>query len=407
MNYFLRKISAWLGISKEQSTYIGGGAPLSYPSVTEDASMKISAVYSALKLISEGVARLPLELQRYNSVQQRYVDDYNRPLYTVLRLCPNGSMNAFSMWSSAILQMLLYGNAYLLPERDASDEVISLTLLSANSVTHDIANRVYQINDAVNGIHAVVKPGGIVHLKNLGNKGGHSGDSTIDNAIRAIGINLLADDNTATTLSNGGRMRGILSGNTPMNSFADATTKQLKDVSNRIENDMRDGRLVVPVPSDMKFQPITLSPADAKVLESKQFSISDIARFFRVHPDLLYAGSNNTYKAAEIPNVMFLVQTLEPLLAQIEAELLVKLIPRGSWGWRRVRFDREVLYMTDLQTKSVYYEKMLQTGIYTVNELRRREGQSPVEGGDKPLVSANLKTIDTIINENNNEQKDN
>jgi HK97 family phage portal protein len=157
----------------------------------------------------------------------------------------------------------------------------------------------------------------------------------------------------------------------------------------------------------MKFQSITLSPADAKVLESKQVTIRDIARFFRVHPDLLYEGSNNTYKAAEVPNVMFLTQTLEPLLVQIEQELLVKLLPRAVWGKRRITFDRETLYTTDLQTEGNYYEKMLQTGIYTVNELRAKKGMPPVEGGDVPLVSANLKGIDVVIQESNNNTNNN
>ena len=59
----------------------------------------------------------------------------------------------------------------------------------------------------------------------------------------------------------------------------------------------------------------------------------------------------------------------------------------------------EKQYTTDLQTEAQYFEKMLQTGIYTVNELRVKKGQPPVEGGDIPLVSANLKGLDVVLAE--------
>ena len=379
------------------------------PDPGEALGMKISSVYSAVKLLGDSVGRLPLTLQRYNSAKGRFVDDYTDPLYTCLRIRPNSRFTAFEFWRSAIQHKLLRGNAYIYP-RKTSEGRFELLLLSPGSVAYDPRTQMYSIADDINDISKVVSCENIIHLRNIGEDGGYTGVSTIQYAATALGILSLADHNTADTLSNGGRMRGLLSGSAGPTTFAAADTEQLKTVSAAVENDIRAGRTVVPIPADMKFQSITLSPGDAKVLESKQITTRDIARFFRVHPDLLYEGSNNTYKAAEVPNVMFLTQTLEPLLVQIESELLTKLLPQTLWGRRRIRFDREVLYSTDLQTESLYFEKMLQTGVYTVNELRLKKGQSPIPGGDIPLVSANLKGLNTIISEvnqqsnNSNEQ---
>lgn len=362
-------------------------------------AMNVSAVYSAVKLISEGVARLPLLSQRYNSALRCYVNDFDGTLFSVLRVAPNTDMTAFDLWRSAVQQILLQGFACLVPKRDVEGNVTELVLLSPGSVSPDSRGRIFNVTDSVNGIYGVYSLSELVYLRNIGLDGGHTGMSTVGQMGEALGIIRLSDHNTATTLSNGGRMRGLLSGDTGVNTFGAPTQQQLGDVSAQVERDIREGRTVIPVPPEMKFQPIALSPADAKVLESKQVTIRDVARFFRVHPDLLYEGSNNTYKAAEVPNVMFLSQTLEQLLVQIENELLVKLVPRPLWGRRRIRFDREALYATDLLTEAAYYEKMLQTGVYTINELRRRKGQPPVPGGDTPLVSANLKGVDAIVNE--------
>lgn len=406
MAFSLRNIWQWFsGSSPELKVYRSpAGVDLSVYDASVPAAMKVDAVYSAVKLISEGVARLALSLQRYNDARKCFVNDYDNDLYTTLRVMPNANMTSFELWRSAVQQVLLQGNAYLLPSRGAVS-VNGLALLSPGSVHYDIATKLYVVNDAVNGVAGIYTAHDIVHLKNISIDGGFTGLSTLQLAAQAMGISRLSDQNTATTLSNGGRIRGLLSGDTGLKTFGAPTQQQLGDVSTQVEEHIRGGRTVIPVPPEMKFHPITLSPADAKVLESKQMTIRAIARFFRVHPDLIYEGSNNTYKAAEVPNVMFLTQTLEPLLVQIETELLVKLIPRTLWGKRRVRFDRETLYTTDLLTEADYYGKMLQCGVYTVNELRRKKGQPPVDGGDTPMVSANLKGVQAITEELNQSQQ--
>ena len=65
-------------------------------------------------------------------------------------------------------------------------------------------------------------------------------------------------------------------------------------------------------------------------------------------------------------------------------------------------------YETDLTSKANYYQKMLQVGALTVNDIRMKEGLEPIENGWKPLVSANLKSLDSdfidgnLGTENNN-----
>ena len=380
-----------------------GGIDISYFDISQQKGLKVSAVYAATKLISEGIARLPLSLQRWNDARKCFVDYIESPTYASLRIKPDNVMTSFEMWRVAMVQVLFQGNAYMLPQKNAYGEVNGLTLLSTGSVNYDAMAHTYQVNDVYNNIKGAYRADEIVHLCNIDLDGNKVGISTLSLAGEAMGILRLGDNNIATTLSNGGRMRGILSGSTGVEVFAAASTQQLKVVSEGVEEDIRAGKTVIPVPQDMKFQPITLSPADAKVLESKQFTIRDIARYFRVHPSLLYEESNNTYKAAEIPNVMFLIQTLEPLLVQIELELLTKLYPREKWGKYRLRFDREVMYSTDLTTKAQYYKEMLQAGVYTVNELRNKEGLPPLDGGDTPLVSANLRGLNELLNTAQNE----
>jgi HK97 family phage portal protein len=127
-----------------------------------------------------------------------------------------------------------------------------------------------------------------------------------------------------------------------------------------------------------------------QLLETKQFNVLEICRFFGVHPDKVFAQQTTNYKASEMSQVSFLTDTLQPYLRQFELEFQIKLIPEKAYYSKRVDFDIEPLLQTDLNTQADYMTKTIATGVRTVNYWRMKLGQPPVEGGDKPLVSANL-----------------
>ena len=62
---------------------------------------------------------------------------------------------------------------------------------------------------------------------------------------------------------------------------------------------------------------------------------------------------------------------------------------------RRIIFDRREIYACDLESRVRYQTATIAAGLYTVNEWRAAENKPPVEGGDTPLVSANLRDLST------------
>jgi phage portal protein BeeE len=90
-----------------------------------------------------------------------------------------------------------------------------------------------------------------------------------------------------------------------------------------------------------------------------------------------------------------MTDTLQPLIKNIEAEFNMKLIAESLVTKLKIKFSVQDYYETDLTSKANYYQKMLQVGALTVNDIRMKEGLEPIENGWKPLVSANLKSLDS------------
>lgn len=377
-----------------------GGRVVYYPSSPTFAE-KVAAVYSCEKLISESIAKIPLEVKRYNSAGRYYVRDVKNPLYDILATRPNERMTAYDLLRGTVMNMLNYGNAYLYPKRDWKGDVVALYLLEG--VSYDRYANAYTVNDNTNGIYGVYAADRIIHLRNLGSDA-YLGESTIRIAARTIGISTNADNELSQLFTSGNRHRGIITGSadSPMGYGANKVNAMEK-AKEDMQNDLRSGDTIVVLPGDMKFTPFSMTPADVQLLDNKKFTVKEIGRFFRVPPSMLYEDGGSTYSNAEMDSVLFLNGALSPLLRQIELELSSKLIADDERGYYRIQFDREALYTTDLTTKANYMKATIESGVRTVNEWRKAEGFPALVGGDEAVVSANLVTLKSRINEGQQE----
>ena len=176
----------------------------------------------------------------------------------------------------------------------------------------------------------------------------------------------------------------------PLEEYQD---KELAKTATDLDSRFRNGERIVSLPGQVQFSPLSLSSTDMQFLETRKFSVRDICRFFGVHPSFVFDDTSNNYKSAEMANVAFLSNTLNPLLRKIEVELHRKLVAPSLCCKRRSQFDRRGLYACDLDSRIKYQAQTIAAGIYTVNDWRKEENKPAVEGGDTVLVSANLKGI--------------
>ena len=95
--------------------------------------------------------------------------------------------------------------------------------------------------------------------------------------------------------------------------------------------------------------------------------------------------------------------TLSNLFRQIEVAFTCVLIPKEQRAYYRIEFDKDALYTTDIMTKANYMKATIEAGVRTVNEWRKADGYPALEGGDEAVVSANLVTLKSRINEGQQE----
>jgi len=369
--------------------YLGliGTDPHHYVNVgSGESAMKVSAVYRCVSILSGTIASLPLYPRRKVG-EGHFEIDYDNPLYNILRWRASSRMSAYETMERAIVEILLYGNAYLFPEY-RNGEIVELKLLGRGTVIYDEFTDKYTIFDKINGVEGTYDSWRIVHLKNK------NGVSTIQYAARILNISANADEQTLVDMRNGNKQKGFLTGGSLMKGMGVVQDEQVDVVAERLEEQLNSGKSVLRLPGELQWQPYSISPADAQILDNREFGVFEICRFFGVHPDKVFVEQTSNYKASENSQTSFMTDTLQPLLAQIEKEFTIKLMPRKLVGKRlKIEFDRIAHYQLDPEGAAKYYKDMFDVGAYTTNEIRIRENKPPIEGGDVAFVSANVAPI--------------
>jgi len=126
------------------------------------------------------------------------------------------------------------------------------------------------------------------------------------------------------------------------------------------------------------------------MLESRKMAVEEIARIFRVPPHMIGVTTPGamSYASIEQNNINFVVHTLRPYITKIE-EAYSTLLPAEAF----LKFNVDGLLRGDFTTRIQGYSVGLQAGFYSIDDVRRFEDLSPVDGGDVyrvPLANIDL-----------------
>ena len=150
-----------------------------------------------------------------------------------------------------------------------------------------------------------------------------------------------------------------------------------------------------------KFKPIAMPLQDSAFIESRNFSVAEIARIFRVPPHLIGDLSRSTYSNIEQQSLEFAKYSLTPYLINWEQELNRKLLSTKEQSTHFCKFRTTELLRGDVNSRADYYTKLFNVGALSPNDIRNMEDMNKVENGDDYYVPLNLGEVGNTNNNNN------
>lgn len=368
-----RRNNVAVEVPKEERSWALGLGYNSISTYQTTQSMRLSAVYAATNMISNSCALLPIKIVRYNGDRK---EEIKHSLYDMLNLHPDGKHNHFNWMKLLIESVILRGNGYAYIVRDDKLNVVSLELLNPDYV-QPMPQTDGTVKYLVAGMDKAVDAINMIHLFQHVDQE-FNGISTIKFADMAIRASYDAEEHSDNFFKSGAGLMGVLKAQSPLT--ADQK-KQIADSWEKSINHTRGGGVAI-LPQGLDFQSISVSPEDSQLLETRQYNVVEIARFFNISPVKLFDLSHVSYSTLEQTSLSYLQDTILPFTQLMEDEFNKKLFKPSQVGNIGVDFDFSVLIQTDKKSEAEYYRTLITNGVISINEARNKLGLTPVEGSE-------------------------
>jgi len=357
-----------------------GGAPgdAGVP-VTETGSLNMSAVYRAVSVISGLGGALPLHV---------YQQGTRELAFSPLLDNPHPDLTSYEFWRLSYVHRFLWGNFYAQKVRDGAGRITWLYPLDparvyvgkARPIPENPSGKVFEVVEE-NGNRVTLTPRDVFHIPGLGYDG-VCGLSVVRLAAQGIGMALAAEKYGARLFGSGNLLSGLLK-----------TAQRLtKDQAEALQarwrakmSGINSSHEVAVLDSGAEFQSLTMPNDEAQLLESRDFQVSEIARYSGVPPFLLMQTEKSTSWGTGLEQQArgFINFDLHPgWLAPTEQRVTKELLRETR---KYAKYKVEGLLRGDSIARAELYTALRNLGVLNADEIRELEDLPPIADGTGQL----------------------
>lgn len=365
----------------------GGSTSLSGENVSPDKAPQVAAVYACISLIADTVASLPFNV--YAKTEQGLELKESHPLNRLLSRRPNAKYNSYDFRRSIITNMLLHGNAYILPIRNGN-ALSELEIVPHDNVVLEHRNGKLTYTIYLYGNRSIeLNPDQIIHLKAF-TIDGYNGLSPITYARETIGSALSANRHLAQYYGKGTVPPGLLQ---LQGTVRDP--ERLKQIGQQFDGAVKNGRTPV-LPEGAEYKGITMTLRDSQFIETQKWSAEEVCRVFRVPPHKIGLMEHGMYNnSIEAQNHQFVTDCIRPLIEMLEEEFENKLLNNPAYC---VEIDMTQLMRGDIATQVSRHVSYWNIGAMNVNEIRKENGLAPIPDGEEYFKPMHMSVNGDIQN---------
>ena len=350
--------------------------------INSNTAFEVVAFWSAVSLISDTIATLPVDsFIRQDGNRRPYRP---RPAWVDQ---PDVDMTRQAHYQQVLVSLLVNGNSYTRVFRNSNGDVVNLVCLDPSTVEvrrSAIGRKIF----IVKGEEKALDSESIVHITDLIQPGSLTGLSRVERLKEALGLSSAMQSFAARFFGSGATTQGIIE--YPGN-LTPEQAKNLRDGFDSAHRGFRRAHKTGVLSGGASYKQTTVPNDAAQFLESRRFSVEEIARAFNIPLSMMGVPGTQSYASVEQNAIQFVTHTLRPYIEKLEWAYS-RLLPVEAF----LAFNTNGLLRGDFNSRISAYATGLQSGFMSVNDVRKLEDMSPAEGGDQYRVPlANIALTDT------------
>ena len=375
----------------------GGSKSASGVDVSAKSSLEVSSVYACVKIISETIAFLNCNM--YKKIPQGKEKASEHNLYSILHNLPNSTTIAFDFWVMLIVNLLLTGDGFAHIKRDGNGKILSLhnipskcVKIHKNKVTNELFYEVENITDEGEK-NPIYYAENMMHVRGIRFDDEDESLDPIKLARDSLGLGLALEEYASKYFANGAQAGGIVE--YPDN-LSDEAFDRFKEDFNKTYKGVINSNKIMFLESGAKFNKVTNNPDESQAMESRQFQVIEICRFFNVPPHKVMDLTHATFSNIEEQNIDFIQSCISPMCVRLEQTIYKDLLSVNDRRKYFAKFNTNALMRGNTEARRNYYNTMIQNGVMSPNDIRSLEDMNPYDGGDMYMVNGNMIPVSMV-----------
>ncbi len=329
-----RKVALSGNIASPGATFItipGYGFSGATSDITAQISETLAAVYAATHAYSDGISTLPLYVEDSETEE----DAKDHPLYPILHDEWNAEQTSQQAMDYMVRSLLLKGNAYAYIRRRANGKIAELLPQQAENVMPSRKNGqlYYETPDGA------VYPPDMIHVHINYSPKLLRGIAIVEYAAKSIALGRCLDDFAFKFFTQGAQPRVMLE---IPGTASQEQVKQMVDSFNAANAGNENAHKTGALTGGVKLHTLTINPDDAQFLESRKFTVNEVARWFGVPASRIGGDrSSGTYANLEQDQLAFVTHSIRPVCKMFTQEFNRKLLTPAERSRYETCFDTE------------------------------------------------------------------
>jgi HK97 family phage portal protein len=359
--------------------------------MTPDEALRLSAVWACVTTIAKALASCDWDVfsERANGDRE---SRRNLSAYTLLNTRPNPDSTAFAFKEAMYIQASVWSNFYAEIEFTRGGTPIALWPLAPERcrLEYDAGAPVVVVNNGLSG-ETVLAYDHVFHIHGPGIDA-ISGFDVVTLAARSLAHAAAAERFGQSFYHNNAQFGGLLAFDGKLSDEAREATR--KAVNERHKGSANAFGLLV-MDNAPKYEAFGVEPEKAQFIETRHLLIEEVCRWFGVPPHKVAHLLRSTFSNIEHQSIEFVRDALTPWAERARQEADWKLL--RPWPGIRTRINLEWLAEGDAKSKAETDSILVQNGIESRNEVRRKRGLNGLgPAGDKLTVQVNMTTLEKI-----------
>lgn len=374
--------------------------------ITPDTAVTISAVWAAIRYLTQTVAVLPWHVMRDGKNGAEISKSH--PNEWLIYKRANDECSSFQFRETLLHWALRWGNGYAEIERTEFGVPYALWPIHPERVLvcraieaaySDSGREIpegalyYEVNNGTDG-KVIVAAADMFHLRGFGE--GPVGVNVISYASQSLGWARAIQLFGASFFGNGMNIAGVVVNKKPLSK---AGLEKQKAEFQQLFKGPNNANKTAFLDNDADWKPIGADPAKSQLIEASHLLIEEVCRWFGVPPHKVMHLMRATFSNIEHQAIEVVIDSVSPWVKRFEDEADWKLFGRQNRLNFYTKMNMRALMRGDNAARSAYYKELVGIGAMSPNRVLELEDENTIgPEGDIHVMQNQNVTLKTIAN---------